>query len=86
VRRSDLYRRSGRPLTEIARDLGIATESLRTWVRQAAVDAGEQPGLASGELEELRRLRRENHVLREERTSPTASPRSCFVSSAQHDS
>jgi putative transposase len=31
----ELYRRSGRPLSEIARDLGVATESLRTWVKRA---------------------------------------------------
>jgi transposase len=62
-----LYRRSGRPLKEIASDLGVLTETLRIWTRQAAVDAGEQPGLASEEREELRRLRREVRVLREER-------------------
>lgn len=62
-----LYRRSGRPLHEIADDLGVSRESLRIWVRQTAIDAGEQPGLTSEEREELRRLRRENRVLREER-------------------
>lgn len=62
-----LVRRGGRPLREIAHDLGVSSESLRLWVTQSAVDAGEQPGPTSEEREELRRLRREVRVLREER-------------------
>jgi transposase len=62
-----LFRRSGRPLREIADDLGVSSESLRIWVKQAAVDAGERLGLSTEEREELRRLRREVRVLREER-------------------
>jgi transposase len=62
-----LYRRGGRPLREIAHDLGVSSGSLRLWLKQAAVDAGEQPGLRSEERDELRRLRREVRVLREER-------------------
>ena len=62
-----LVQSSGKPLVTIARDLGIAAETLRNWMKQAQVDAGEREGLTSGEREELRRLRRENRVLQEER-------------------
>ena len=63
----ELYRGAGRPLSEIAAVLGISTETLRVWVRQAEIDAGEREGLSSSEREELRRLRRENRVLQQER-------------------
>jgi transposase-like protein len=41
----ELYRRSGKPLRTIAVDLGVSTETLRIWVRQAQVDEGKRPGL-----------------------------------------
>jgi transposase len=63
----ELVRTSGRSIKEIATDLGVTEQSLRSWVKQREVDVGERPGLSSDEREELKRLRRENRVLREER-------------------
>lgn len=53
-----------RPISHVARDLGIGESNLGNWVRQARVDRGEKPGLTTGERSELVRLRRENSKLR----------------------
>ena len=51
---------SGRPIAQIANDLGIHREAFRIWVRQAEADAGRRPGqLTSAERDELKRPRKE---------------------------
>ena len=58
-------------ITRVARQLGIGTGSLRSWVRQAEVDGGLRPGISSQDKEriaalerEVRELRRANEILR----------------------
>ena len=65
----ELARTSGKGLPQLAADLGISEQALRGWMKRADIDAGRgQPGdLTTAGREELRRLRRENHVLRQER-------------------
>ncbi len=61
-------RTSGKPRAQIARELGLTGETLRLWLKQADLDAGTRSdGLTTDEQEELRWLRRENRILREER-------------------
>ena len=62
-----LARSPGNSIRQVARDLGVATESLRRWVIQADIDRGDSPGLTTDERAELTRLRRENRTLRIER-------------------
>lgn len=63
-----LVRSGGKLIREVAEDLGVSEQTLRNWVRQGDLDDGRRSdGLTSSEQEELRRLRRENRVLRQER-------------------
>jgi len=48
----------------IGEQLGINTDTLRGWVKQAQVDAGATPGLTTAESARVRQLERENAELR----------------------
>jgi transposase len=60
---------TGKPIAQVARDLGVHEGTLGNWVNQAkaAVGAGGDGGLSESEREELQRLRRENAELAMER-------------------
>jgi len=59
---------AGQEPEELARKFEPSAQSIRNWVAQAARDDGRRAdGLTTEEREELRRLRRENKILREEK-------------------
>jgi transposase len=59
---------NGRSPWELAREFEPSAQTIMNWVAQAERDAGvRQDGTTSAEREELRRLRRDNKRLREER-------------------
>jgi transposase len=65
--------RAGRGVEELAREFEPCAHSIRGWIRSAdrvragASAPGAAVGLSDEEREELRRLRRENRQLRQER-------------------
>lgn len=52
-----LVRESDKSLTQVAKELGLAQSVLRSWVEM--VEGEEKTGLTSGELEELKQLRKD---------------------------
>jgi transposase len=56
----------GATLAAVSRELDVAADQLRLWERRA-VQHGAVPGASESAAEELRRLRRENAVLKQER-------------------
>jgi transposase len=62
-----IVRETNKPIAQVARDLGIGSETLRNWVKKDKIDRGEADGLSSDDRAELARLRSENAELRMER-------------------
>ena len=64
----ELIRSTGKSVGQVAREPDLTETAVRQWVRQADLDTGRRTdGLTTAERDELRRLRRENRDLREER-------------------
>ena len=65
-----LVQTGGKSQRQVAEDLGVAMSTLSRWCSELA-DKGEQAFVGSGNLqpeaEEMRRLRREKEILRQER-------------------
>ena len=70
-------------IRSVSEKLGIGTEALRRWVRQAERDTGQRPGLTTSEREELKRLQRENFELK--RANEILRQASAFFAQAELD-
>lgn len=63
-----LARQGERPISEIAKELGIAESCLRNWLKRDQLDRRERDdGLTSKEREELRELRKRVRRLEQEK-------------------
>ena len=64
-----LVKASDKPMSHLAKTVGVSAKSLREWERQTDADAGKGlPGvLTTVEKQELSTLKRENRELRRER-------------------
>ncbi|MFE3646696.1 transposase [Streptomyces sp. NPDC059101] len=60
-----VVRETGKPIAQVARDLGVNEGTLATWVSREK--EASRAGLDPDERAELARLRKENHELRMER-------------------
>jgi transposase len=54
-------------VARVARDLGMPANTLHSWVKKARASEAGGSELSTDERDELKRLRRENRILREER-------------------
>ena len=62
-----IVRETGKPVAQVARDLGIHEGTLGNWVNKDRIERGEKEGLSVDERARLQQLERENAELRMER-------------------
>ena len=62
-----IVRETGRPIAQVARELGINAGTLGNWVAKDRTGRGDRPQLSEDERAELARLRKENTELRMQR-------------------
>lgn len=65
----EIVKQSGKPISQIAKEMGLTESALRNWVNQAQIDQTKAPNgpLTTEERQELAKLRRENKRLAMER-------------------
>jgi transposase len=57
------YRSEHEAIGTVSERLGLGSETLRHWVRQAEVDAGDEPGVTTDAARQIRDLKRKNAEL-----------------------
>jgi len=57
-----------RACRQVGEQLGINTDTLRNWVKQARIDAGEAPGTTTDDAQRIAQLEKENRELRRANT------------------
>lgn len=67
----------------IARQLGVGTETLRYWVKQAEIDNGKRPGVTSEQSRRIAELEKENRELR--RANEILRSASAYFAAAELD-
>ena len=70
-------------IRSVGEKLGVRTESLRRWVRQAERDRGERPGLTTDERQRLKQLERDNVELK--RANEILKKAAAFFAQAELD-
>src|SRR3954464_14576802 len=70
-------------MRSVGEKLGVRTESLRRWVRQAERDEGQRPGLTTDERARLKQLEKENIELR--RANEILKKASAYFAQAELD-
>jgi transposase len=70
-------------IKRVADQLGIGVESLRGWVKQTEIDAGDKPGTTSAEAARVRELEQENRELR--RANEILKKASAYFAQAELD-
>lgn len=62
-----IVRDTGKPIAQVARDLGVHAGTLGNWVAKDRAEREGTQGLSTGDIDELKRLRSEVAELRMER-------------------
>lgn len=79
----DQYASEWAAINSIAEKIGCQAETLRLWIRRQERDSGQRPGPTTAEIEELKRLQRENFELK--RANEILRKASAFFAQAELD-